>query len=425
MVNRRKTIVKFFLIALSLAEVSMAQNNALVLNGAIITINNGTWSNPVYLVVNGSQPSAIVRNSGHIISEQEGNYVQWNTADVNSSTDFVFPFGYGTTDYLPVTIHKNSVGSGAGHTDNSSSIKISTWSTASDNTAFANTVTTVTGPAGASAASTAIDRWWQILAGTNVSATTDLTYRGIENTTAAPLGIFDGQHWEASSSQYLSPSGSGSGVTSGTGIVSGIMLYPHGLNISSPYILSSSSSPLPIELISFKAECKENKMNITWTTATETNVANIELQKSTDMNLWTTVYTAMPTNSSQNTNYDFSYPESEEKTIYFRLKTNNNDGGSDLSPMFSAQPCNSNENNLTAFFYNDQLTIHTHFISTSPVHYSVFDISGKRIMADEYTAQDGEQLLSVPMEFLSNAIYIFKAESNGKVYNQKLIIANK
>jgi hypothetical protein len=424
-IKGKKILLQFLFISMGLTHNAKAQNNALVLNGAYITISNGTWVNPVYLVVNGNQPSAIVRNSGHIISEKEGNYIQWNTSDVTVATDYIFPLGYSTTDYLPVTIHKSSVGVGAGHIDNSSSFKISTWSTATDNTSWANTVTSVAGPSGANAVNSAIDRWWQVLAGTNVSGTMDLTYRGAENTTAIPLGLFNAQQWDAATLQYLTPSGSGNGVTSGTGIISGISLLTHGLNTSSPYIISSTSSPLPIELVDFKAECDQQRMNIKWTTASENNVVNIELQKSTDLNLWSTIYSAMPSNSNHNTNYNFTYEANEKTTVYFRLRTNNNDGQSDLSAIFSAQPCNSNEDNLTAFFYNDNLAIHTHFISASTVNYSIYDLTGKKVFSGEYEATEGEQIISVPLEYLSNAIYIFRAESNGKVYNQKIIIANK
>lgn len=413
-------------IALTMSPPAFSQNNALILNGAFVKINGGTWANPVYLVVNGGQPAAIQRNSGHIISESEGNYVLWNTADITVNSDYIIPFGFSTSAYLPLTFHKTSVGVGLGHINNASALTTSTWGTASDNLAWANSVTNMTGPLGGNEFNTTIDRWWQVKSGSNVSATFDVTYRGSENTTTvSPTGTFSGQHWDIATSQWLAPTGSGTGVTTGTGSVTGITFVPHGTSSSSPYVLTSAASPLPIELVSFTALCENGKIHINWKTATETNVHDIQLQKSTDLSNWTTIYTAIPTNTSSLTNYDFEYNESATTTIYYRLVNNDNDGQSDISNIIYIQPCDSEENTLTAFYFNSNLNIHTIFSVGANVQFELYDLQGKKVQAGEYIATEGDQLVAIPLEQLSNSIYIFRAESTGKIYNQKLLISTQ
>lgn len=49
---------------------------------------------------------------------------------------------------------------------------------------------------------------------------------------------------------------------------------------------SSDNSPLPVELISFKAYCDENKVYVDWKTASEQNNAFFIIEKSTDMVSW-------------------------------------------------------------------------------------------------------------------------------------------
>lgn len=427
--NKNHTsIIKHLFIALITINCTclLGQNNALILNGAYININNGTWASPIYLVVNNGQPAAILRNSGHIISEGEGNYVKWNTADVTATTNYIFPFGYSTTNYLPVTVHKNSIGAGAGHIDNISAINISTWGTPSGNLIWANSVSSMAGLVGADEFNSVIDRWWQIQSETNVNATVDVSYRGAENTTSAsPTGTFNSQHWDASTSQWQLPNGTGTGVTAGIGLVNNITLTPHGLSNSSPYILSASISPLPIELVNFTANCVNNKIHINWKDASETNVNTIELQKSFNLNNWTTIYTALPSNSNNMSNYDFEYSEASQAAIYFRLITNNTDGESDISSIIYIQPCGSDNNTLTAFYFNSSLNVHTQFSLNSTVNYSLYNLQGKNITSGEFIAIEGDQLISIPLEQLSNAIYIFQAENNGQTYNQKVLISTK
>jgi hypothetical protein len=401
---------------------SFAQNNSLVLNGAFVNINNGTWSNPIYLVVNSGQPTAIVRNSGHIISEMEGNFVQLNTNDVIAATDFVIPFGYSNTDYLPVTIHKNSVGSGVGHINNASPIVVSTWGTPANNLLWANSVSNMIGIAGGNELNSVIDRWWQMLASTNVSATFDVTYRGVENTTSNPTGIFNAQQFDVPTDIWLLSTGTGSGVTTGTGTVNNISLIPNGLGISAPFILSSNLSPLPIDLISFTANCTDNVMNINWTDASEINVVNIELQKSEDLNTWTTIYTASPSNQISITNYNFTYNEVSDKVIYYRLKTNNNDGNFDLSEEISVIPCGAKVESLNAFSDGNIIQVQSNFQNSCNVNYSLFDIQGKLITTGNYNANTGNQFFVISLEQIASAIYIFRAESSKTMCNKKLLI---
>ncbi len=413
-----KTIFSFQLLWWGTAFV-FGQNNALVLNGAYININNGTFASPVYLVVNNGTPAAITRTSGAILSEKEGNFVRWVTNNVVATTNYVFPFGYSNTDYLPVTIHKTSVGA----VNNASNIDMSTWSTPNTNLPWATSVTAMTGSGGATAINSVIDRWWQIITLPAVTGTADVSYRGSENTTVYPVGPFSGQEWDIPSSSWMTATGSGPGVTAGVGSTTGIVLTGYGMGISAPYILSATVSPLPIELVSFTATCEGDKIHIKWTDASETNVSGIELQKSDDLNTWTTIYVAAPSNLSTTTNYNYRYKENSTSTVYYRLKTNNNDGGSDISAVINHQPCSGGVNTLSAFYSNNTLNVLSHFDADAKVTYTLYDMAGNKVLVGEYTATMGEQLLTFPVYELSNSIYLFKAESTTTYYTQKIIIA--
>ena len=61
----------YLCIGLLLSTTLKSQNNALVLNGAVTVMNGGTAATPIYVVVNQNNPSGIVRNGGHIHSENQ------------------------------------------------------------------------------------------------------------------------------------------------------------------------------------------------------------------------------------------------------------------------------------------------------------------------------------------------------------------
>ncbi len=217
---------KIVLALILLNSMVFAQNNNLLrLDGAYIVLDGGTSSTPIYLVVDQNNPNGIVRNSGHIHSENQFNIVKWFTG--NDTGNFVFPFGVGgnATDFIPFVFHK---------TAGNSSVSISTWATNTQNTPkpLASNVAAVTNMLGITdSVAYAIDRFWDIQAN---ATTADLTfsYRGVENTTTTPTGVVQAQHWNGSA--WDSPVNAGSiGITSGIGTAGPF----NGQNTFSPWVL--------------------------------------------------------------------------------------------------------------------------------------------------------------------------------------------
>lgn len=238
-------IIRNFVILLPMFML-MAQNHALVLNGAYVVMSGGSEASQIHLVVNQSSTDGIIRNNGHIISEAQYHYVQWN---VGSNTgNFVFPFGLSTSDFTPFTFSKI--------TSNASALKASSWSSAPDNTTWAGTsqvgaVTNMTGVGGATAVNSVIDRWWDVQATSGTMANFTFSYRGAENTTTInPTGTFQAQNWTGSTWNYSQ--GTGIGVTSGIGTV-----QVNGTSDFTPWILSTTQNALSVD----QDEIQKNEPN--------------------------------------------------------------------------------------------------------------------------------------------------------------------
>src|SRR5690349_5158237 len=101
-------IISCMVVALLLGWQAFSQNHALVINGAYINLNGGTGTSPVYLVVNQSGTSGIIRTTGYIHTEGQYNIVKWNTG--TNSGKYVFPFGVGgvANNYIPFTFTKTT-----------------------------------------------------------------------------------------------------------------------------------------------------------------------------------------------------------------------------------------------------------------------------------------------------------------------------
>src|ERR1035437_7004505 len=250
----------------SLCFLSFSQNNALVLNGAYIMLNGGTVG--------------IVRNSGHIISEGDYNFVKWDMGAAAGS--YQYPFGYSTTDYLPFTFNK---------TGGNANLAMSTYypTGGTNNTPLANTVTNMnpSGPV-SDASNMVVDRWWrmQVENGT-IAPTANLTfsYRGSENTIAGiscPTDIITAEYWNGS--MWVGPGMlPGTGCTSagtGTTQANGVSVFT--TNSSQPFVLTKKTNILPIEIIKFSSICDDGQVIVQWTTASEQNNDFFTVERSPD-----------------------------------------------------------------------------------------------------------------------------------------------
>jgi len=113
----------------------------------------------------------------------------------------------------------------------------------------------------------------------------------------------------------------GNGGTTGSA-ASGTILSSGAISNFSPFTLGSTSAenPLPVELISFKAEPKENVVDIHWSTASETNNNYFEVEKSKDLINYVSVgKLSGKGNTTQTSEYSMIDETPFEGISYYRL----------------------------------------------------------------------------------------------------------
>jgi hypothetical protein len=128
------------------------------------------------------------------------------------------------------------------------------------------------------------------------------------------------------------------GATVGTGSVSSTSI-PTAFNSFSRFTLANKvggTNPLPVQLLSFDAKAYNQKVNLTWSTATETNNKGFEIEKSTDgINFEYVAFVASQGNG--NASFEQTYTAIDNTPYngvsYYRLKQTDFNGAYEYSDV--------------------------------------------------------------------------------------------
>lgn len=414
-----KLFYRLFILIISyqISNNCYAQNNSIVLDKASIILDGGTAAKSIYVVVDQSNPSGIVRlpsGVGHINSENQYNLVKWLSGTATGS--YIFPFGVGgnTGDYLPFTFNK---------TAGNSNITASTWTTSklNDPKPAASNVGAVTKMNGITDPEKyAIDRFWNIKA----TATADLTfsYRGSENTTTSLPSFVQAQHWNGNS--WDTPVGPGDlEVTSGIGMVGPI---PNQKTFSPWVLITNLTFPLSIDLLDFTAKKSGNNVDVNWITASEKNNAYFIVERSAGDVSKDFIAIGKVTSKgdiAEKNYYKIIDTEPLTGVNYYRLKIVDKDRSFEYSEVEAVNFYRENAD-LRIIPNPTEGNFHINFVSTSIGKYKIeiFSVLEQLVYQKDIRAVKGRNDVELsPM--LSNGIYLVRLVGNGKMMTKKLVVS--
>jgi len=186
----------------------------------------------------------------------------------------------------------------------------------------------------------------------------------------------------------------------------------------SPWTLSSSSSPLPVTLISFNAVKEENTALLTWATSEETNSDHFEIQHSTDGKNWEAVGT-LASNGESNVKrtYSFRHTEPVDGPNFYRLKMVDRDNTFAFSRIVNL---NFGSEVITTLYPNpvsDHMKINTtNWNQVKQVR--IYDMLGRTI----YDSGNQPTAL-VSLRNVAAGMYIVEiSRLSGKVENSKIMV---
>ncbi|OFX60070.1 MAG: hypothetical protein A2046_16460 [Bacteroidetes bacterium GWA2_30_7] len=388
-----------------------AQNNALILNGAAyVILNGGTSGTPIRLIINQSNASGISRpvaNNGWIISEGEFNYLQWNIA-TSGSGNYIIPYNYSSTD-IPFSMNITSAGVAG------SSVLFSTYHNAASNNlpiATYNGATTIPNinAGGSNNSAKMLDRWWIVDATggytTKPAATYTFTYIDAEHSVASNSiteSNLQAQSFNTSTSDWMVADLFGTDDNVNNNVNNAVIPAS---KLFRAWVLVDNTSPLPIELLSFTAECNGNNVHLIWITATEIDNSHFEILKSYDNEIWSIVKYVQG-NGNSNQLIEYNETVKYDKSAYYKIKQYDYNGNSEeFEPIYvSCENQIQNEFLIQQSFFNNGFY---HFESNQSTlsELKLYNSIGQLILEKELFVSEGKNLFILPSEFAKGVYFI-------------------
>ncbi len=189
----------------------------------------------------------------------------------------------------------------------------------------------------------------------------------------------------------------------------------------------TGSSPVPVELTSFTANLKGNKVELNWQTATEVNNYGFEIQRSTENSGWTAIGFVEGHGSSNSPKY-YSYVDNPiDKGLYsYKLKQIDLDGAFKFSDVVSVDLGSVTKFALKQNYpnpFNPTTEISFDVPKESNVRLSVYNSLGQKVadlLNEKLSA--GTHRVKFDGSYLTSGIYFYKMESGGFTEIKKMIL---
>lgn len=418
----------FFYTIINFSTYVFAQGAQLVFNNnPYIRINNGA-----FLVLDNGAANAITLSGsgGHLITEAENNRLRWNIS--NNTGTYVIPFSTTGGTKLPLTVQITGAGNAGGRID-FSTYPGPNW----DNNTYRPTGVThmndaLTGSVNNSAY--VIDRFWIL---DNSSYTTrpnvTMSFTYLCSEAAAPntitVGNLRAQRFNTSINEWEgSHSGSGGmwGTSNGacpTGVVSGVTIT--GADFWRPWTLTDFTSPLPIKLLSFAANCRDGKALIQWSTASEINNDFFTIEKTYDgIHFEFVAKVKGAGNSNTVLNYSHIDHNPGSGKVYYRLSQTDFDGTTEVFDLISFE-CGTTAPLEIISVYNNQggniigaLSVPTN----GKYALTVMDVRGRLIYHDNLNLVEGFNQVSLQMQEPSSGVYFIRLSNESEQISKKFFI---
>ncbi|MDX9751749.1 MAG: hypothetical protein RBT71_11755 [Flavobacteriales bacterium] len=403
-----------------------AQARLVLNNNGWVRIDNGAW-----LVIQNGNPNAITTlgTGGNIRSEGEFNRIRWQTG-ANTGT-YVIPFS-SDAGKIPFTCEITAAGAGAADRSMVFStynhhVGGATWDNyqyrPSDVTHMNNWFTGVetTQLPTPDQSAHVVDRFWIVDHGvapwqfTGAPAVTmEFTYIPTDDihagnaanggiTAASPLGA---QRFNTPAQLWgdLAP-GIGTPIPSG---VSNVVVPPAEMFRS--WTLSDLSTPLPVMLTHFDAQCAGTHVVVEWRTASEENVSHFVVERSTDGSTHEAIGQVAATGSI-GTMQEYTFVDPAPVPLaYYRVRTVDMDGTDARGPMRTAG-CDADGGTyiVTAWDEGDALNVvvNAHFDQDHVVR--LFDASGKEVRhLRSVPLSEGPNTVRIPKRGIAEGIYVVR-----------------
>ena len=174
---------------------------------------------------------------------------------------------------------------------------------------------------------------------------------------------------------------------------------------------------IPVELTSFTAKVSGNVVNLSWSTATETNNLGFEIQRKTSDQFITVGFVDGHGTSTEIHNYSYTDSKVESGKYYYRLKQTDLDGTYEYSKVVEAEILKPVKFALDQNYpnpFNPTTMINVNLATDSRVKLVVFDILGQEVatlLNGNLTA--GLHQIEFNASNLNSGVYFYRVDATG------------
>lgn len=410
----------FILILLITSFLSVGQP-LFIKDNAVITMKSGA-----YLIVNPAVADAYQAikltgtGTGYIVCEEEINKVVWWLRDGANTNDITVPFANASG----VSVKIKMVNIAAGSSDGA--MVFSTAPTTPNNRlistgAYPSNVTNMfTNGSNADNSLNTADRFWfvEYYNYTNKPLCQDgfTFYYADADITGLTENNLLAQYWN---SGWVMPV---SGILWDLNNDCATITDPR---ISAPWVLVSKNITLPVELISLNASCNDGLVQLSWSTASETNNDYFTVERSSDAVNWANIAQIEGSgNSNQVLNYFYTDEIYSDETTYYRLKQTDFDGTSEYFDPVSVQ-CGEGTNYEISIHpnpTNDYVFIEIKNFNHPDAQIAIYDMLGKKIEFQNITSvEDAKMKTTFDLKGYASGMYFIEIKADDFNENYKII----
>lgn len=192
---------------------------------------------------------------------------------------------------------------------------------------------------------------------------------------------------------------------------------------------SQNNSPLPIVLNSFEVECKADKVQINWSTQSESNNSHFILQRSVNNIDWDFVSQIVGSGTSnQLKEYTYTDIITSRNILYYRLSQVDYDGKTEIFTPKSTICKDIEENNLLVYPNPavDKFTIEFNAIKDyTDAELSIIDMTGRIVYLNQVQLTQGKNHIPYFNLTLSDGAYIVKLISKSELLGTTKVLIHK
>ena len=180
---------------------------------------------------------------------------------------------------------------------------------------------------------------------------------------------------------------------------------------------------LPISLLNFDGQLKEEHVSLSWSTSSEQNSAQFDIERSFDGNQFTkTASVAAAGNSSIVSNYSFIDPGIPQENNYYRLKQIDLDGNYTYSKIILVRKSIQKIFRILDNPFKDHVDVELGEISRGSVYVRLLDVTGKEFLR-EINPAAGSDIVRIDLSRtnLSTGIYLLEVTFNNQKHIARIV----